>query len=166
MIKKYGIDLVFLLTFVVSVPWLVIETPKRDGPAATGPIAASQGPKAETVATPRSEKGYGRIKARNLFSPDGSYPLAQGLGPSTSPNESYRLVGVLGTGQKKAVLMKSTGEVVFLNEGDKFEDGFVITRIDPLTVGLKKGAKKKELRIFQLEPETTSDRPTIERRSP
>ena len=104
---------------------------------------------------------YQNIETRNIFSPDGLYKLPEAKGKlydkkGELSDKKYRFIGVFEAGQKKAVFMKNTGDVIILNEGDKIEGGFFISGIKNMSVKLEKDDKVIEHRIFKLENELDS----------
>jgi hypothetical protein len=98
------------------------------------------------------------LKERNIFAPDGKYPILTPAGVIAGPSPAnpkpdtitYTLMGVLDGEEKKAILRESTGSIVAITEGKKLKDGSVITRIDKFAVEMKKGEEKSELRIFSV----------------
>ena len=125
------------------------------------PSVADQGqhPDAEKEG---KEKGQGGIvkgvvaakalKERNIFTADGNYTVSQAASKGPLPENPYTLIGVLQGEEKKAVFRDYTGSLVTLTVGKKLGDGSVITHIDKLSVELKKGQEKTELRIFDVKP--------------
>ncbi len=94
------------------------------------------------------------LKERNIFSPDGKYPILTSggviAGPSPENPETYTLIGILDGEEKKAVFRESTGSIVALTVGKKLKDGSVLTRIDKFAVEVKKGEEKRELKMFNV----------------
>lgn len=109
-----------------------------------------QGEIIESIAYNKSV--YKNLEDRNIFSPDGTYRSSDG-GGELLPSKPYHFIGVFESGQKKAVFMKDTGDVIILNEGDMIEGGFFISSIKKMSVKLEKDGKVIEHRIFKLENE-------------
>jgi len=99
----------------------------------------------------RSAASDETLKGRNIFAADGSYALAGTGMKGPLPENPYTLVGVLRGPEKKAVFREYTGSIVTLTVGNKLIDGAVITRIDNLSVKVKKGKERRELRIFHVD---------------
>jgi hypothetical protein len=104
-----------------------------------------------SASTIHNEWDYSNIEGRNIFSPDGSYKFAEGEGKLNY--EPYRFIGVIESGQKRAVFMKEKGGVITLKIGDRLEDEAVISSIENLSVKLEKDEKVIEHKIFKLENE-------------
>ena len=64
------------------------------------------------------------------------------------PEVAYTLLGVIVTKPKQAVFRDYLGVVVAVGEGEALADGFVIARIEPLSVMAKRGEDEREYRIF------------------
>ena len=93
------------------------------------------------------------LKDRNIFAADGKYAMATTSGPGMKgplPENPYTLIGILRGEEKKAVFREHTGSILALTVGKELIDGSVITRIDNLSVEVKKGKEKRELRIFSV----------------
>jgi hypothetical protein len=94
------------------------------------------------------------LKERNIFSPDGKYPILTSggviAGPSPENPYTYTLIGILEGEEKRVVFRESTGSIVALTVGKKLKDGSVITRIDKFAVEVKKGEEKRELKMFNV----------------
>ncbi len=151
--KKYRIDLFCVVLFFVSIPLLVVDKPEINYNNEIIKVELSeteeQGEITESIAY--NKPVYKNLETRNIFSPDGSYRSTDGKELlSAGP---YRFIGVFESGQKKAVFMKDTGDVIILNEGDKIEGGFSISSIKNMSVKLEKDDKVIEYRIFKLEGE-------------
>ncbi len=84
------------------------------------------------------------LKSRNIFAESGIYAASgQAL-----PPDPYKLISVLHGKEKKAVFREYTGAVVTLPVGKKMIDDFIITKIESVSVKLKKDKEEKELRLF------------------
>lgn len=153
MIKKYRIDLFCAALSVVSIPLLVVNKPVINYSEEISKIelleTGGQEKIVENISYDKSD--YKNIETRNIFSPNGSYGSAEGKEILTE--KPYRLIGVFISGQKRAVFMKDTGDIIILNAGDKLEDGSVVYSIENLSVKLKKNDNVVEYRIFKLENE-------------
>jgi len=93
------------------------------------------------------------LKDRNIFAADGKYAIVAMSGPGMKgplPENPYTLIGILRGEEKKAVFREHTGSILALTVGKELIDGSVITRIDNLSVEVKKGKEKRELRIFSV----------------
>ena len=164
MIKKYLFDILFVV-LIVSIAVLAAGRPVVDPNLRPSVTDKRQPPDAKKQETKNVQKEILRdivasdvLKERNIFAPDGKYPvLTSGgviAGPSPeNPNTStstYTLIGILDGEEKKAVFRESTGSIVALTVGKKLKDGSVITRIDKFSVEVMKEKEKKELRMFNV----------------
>lgn len=151
--KKYMIELFCAALSVVSIPLLVVDKPMINYSNEIGKIELSeteeQGEITENISYDKFV--YKNLETRNIFSPNGSYRSTDGKELLSA--EPYRFIGVFVSGQKKAVFMKDTGDVIILNTGDKMEDGSIISKIENMSVKLEKDEKIIEHRIFKLENE-------------
>ncbi len=163
MTKKYMIDLLCITFSAVSIPMLMVGKPEINYDKKIRKIELSQTERQKDidVNSVHYEREYGNIEDRNIFSPDGLYKLPELKGKLYNKgklnDKIYRFIGVLESGQKKAVFIKYTGDIVILKIGDKLEDNSVITGIDNLSVRLKKGSKEIEHKIFNLEDKSNAD---------
>jgi hypothetical protein len=161
-LKKYLLD-ILIVVLAVSIAFLAAGRPVVDlniRPPATDKKQPAEAKKQEAKKvqkeTVRDVAASDLLKGRNIFSPDGKYPVlaAGGVIAAPSPDKpdtiTYALMGVLDGEIKKAVLRESTVSIVALPEGTKLKDGSVITRIDKFSVELMKGKEKKELRMFDV----------------
>jgi hypothetical protein len=150
MIKQYALDIAIIL-MITGLAFVLAGQPvlKPDGGKAATPLG-----KAPVGGTVAADKGINRstadhdqqpIKGKNIFVPSGAYtePIGQVL-----TENPYVLIAVLQGKEKKAVFREQTGNVVTLPVGKSLLDGFVITRIDSVSVQLQKRDQKKELRLF------------------
>ena len=102
--------------------------------------------KADLEMPGKTARDYQKLEARNIFSPDGLY--AQLPQQKPMPEVAYTLLGVIVTKPKQAVFRDYLGVVVAVGEGEALADGFVIARIEPLSVMAKRGEDEREYRIF------------------
>ena len=66
-----------------------------------------------------------------------------------APDNPYILRGVVyGKEDSKAIFQDSAGGIITAQVGRKLEDGFILFRIDPISVQLKRGKEVKVLKIF------------------
>jgi hypothetical protein len=161
---KYLLDVICAVLVAIIAVWAT-QRPAVD--LNLRPSMADQG-KLPDAQKERKEKGEGgmvrdivaakALKERNIFSPDGSYTPAGSYTKSGTafkgplPENPYTLIGILHGEEKKAVFRDFTGSLITLTVGKKLVDGSVITHIDKLSVRLKKGQEKRELRIFDVKP--------------
>lgn len=110
----------------------------------TPPVAAPK----EVNSEPRPLESAQAIRQRNIFAASGAYTEATG---QTLPENPYALVAVLRGGEKKAVFREHTGNIVTAAAGRALVDGFVVARIDDMSVLLKRRDEQKELRLFNIE---------------
>lgn len=111
--------------------------------------AAVEKPPAEAVQETKSDQrpveSDQAIRQRNIFAASGAYTESAG---QPLPDNPYALIAVLKGKERKAVFRGHTGDIVTLSVGKEMIDGFVIARIDNLSVLLKKRDEQKELRLF------------------
>ncbi|MGA3209241.1 MAG: hypothetical protein ABSE05_15650 [Syntrophales bacterium] len=88
------------------------------------------------------------LKNRNIFAESGSYAAPGVIAGQALPPNPYKLISVLQGKEKKAVFREYTGAVVTLPVGKKMIDDFIITKIESVSVKLKKDKEEKELRLF------------------
>ena len=100
------------------------------------------------LAYPKETPQNRNLEVRNIFEPEGNYEKPKEL--IIIPENPYNLIAVLEGKEKRAILREYTGRMVSLKIGDKMIDGAVVIKIDKLSVTAKKGAKKKEYRIFDV----------------
>ena len=153
MMKKYITDFLFAALLLVIFPLFVVGRPDINYNVVTSIVETLEVETHEdlSVSKVKNKRKYSNIKERNIFSPDGSYKTIEGK--KKSDYEAYRFIGVVISGQKRAVFIKENGNIVSLKTGDKLEDGSVISSIENLSVKLKKNDKVVEYRIFKLENE-------------
>lgn len=81
-------------------------------------------------------------------------PTVAKTGPSAqkgkpAPDNFYALLGVIqGKGKARAILQDRTGGVITAQAGQMMEDGFILSRVEPLSVQLKRGKDVKDLKLF------------------
>ena len=159
--KRYLLDFLCVV-LIVSIAVLAAGKPAVDlnpRPSVTDkrqpPDAKKPGTKKMLKEIVRDIVTSGVLKERNIFAPDGKYPILTSggviAGPSPENPETYTLIGILDGEEKKAVFRESTGSIVALTVGKKLKDGSVLTRIDKFAVEVKKGEEKRELRLFSVE---------------
>jgi len=166
MIKRYLLD-ILCVVLIVSIAVLAAGRPVVDPNLRPSVTDKRQPPDTKKQETKNVQKEIVRdivasdvLKERNIFAPDGKYPvLTSGgviAGPSpenpntTTSTSTYTLIGILDGEEKKAVFRESTGSIVVLTVGKKLKDGSVLTRIDNFAVELKKGEEKRELKMFNV----------------
>ena len=110
-------------------------------PAKTEPRAAQ----AEAQGIVRPVQAVKALQERNIFTAAGSYSDMPG---KTLPEQPYLLISILNGKEKKAVFKDYTGAVITQSAGKKMIDGFEISRIDSVSVTLKRQAETKTLRMF------------------
>jgi hypothetical protein len=88
------------------------------------------------------------IKDRNIFMPTGTFTESTA---QVIPENPYALIAVLQGKEKKAVFRDYLGNVLTLRAGEKLIDGFVVARIDAVSVLLQKRDEQKNLRLFSAE---------------
>jgi hypothetical protein len=161
-LKKYLLEILFAVV-AMSIAVLAAGRPMVDlnlRPPATDKKHPQNAKKQETKNMPkeilRDTAASDLLKERNIFSPDGKYPILTPGGVIAGPSPekpvtiTYTLMGVLDGEKKKAVLRESTGSIVALTEGAKLKDGSVVTRIDKFGIEVKEGEGKRELRMFDV----------------
>jgi hypothetical protein len=156
---KYLLDIICVVIVVILV-LLTTQRPVIDliGRTGVSPVIPSE-KTAIKEETKNLQKGivrdvvtYEALKDRNIFAADGKYAIATS-GPGMKgplPENPYTLIGILRGEEKKAVFRDHTGSILALTVGKELIDGSVITRIDNLSVEVKKGKEKRELRIFSV----------------
>ena len=160
MIKRYLFDMLFVV-LIVSIAVLAAGRPMVDLNLRPPVTDKRQPPDAKKQETKKVQKEIVReivasdvLKERNIFAPDGKYPVftsgGSTGGPSPENPETYTLIGILDGEEKKAVFRESTGSIVALTVGKKLKDGSVITRIDKFSVEVMREKEKKELRMFNV----------------
>lgn len=151
MIKRYLRDIISILVLALLIPILLTNRPDisyKEQPVARDIPRVKEKAEEKGMEKVAPAKDFSNIEKRNIFSPDGSYITGKGKTPLTEI--SYRLIGVLTSGLKRAVIADNTGEVFILKKGGKLYDGSVISRIDNTSVTLQMGRTKKELKIFDI----------------
>lgn len=151
--KRYLTDLIFIgLSVILAL--LLAERPgavKDNKPAGTKTEAPDNAKAVKAVSVKEPQAGVDAIKelkARNIFSADGSY--AQQTAKIVIPDIPYTLLGVVYGKEKKAFFREFTGAIVSLREGDKMLDEAVVSHIEKRTVKVKKGKEEKEYKIFNI----------------
>jgi hypothetical protein len=160
---KYLLDIICVVT-VVILALLTTQRPVIDLIGRTGvswrtgvspviPSAIKEETKNLQKEIVRDAVASKALKDRNIFSVDGKYPTS-GVGSAETkgplPENPYTLIGILQGEEKKAVFREHTGSIITLTVGKKLIDDSVITRIDNLSVQVKKGKEERELRIFSV----------------
>lgn len=147
--KRYLVDLIFIGLSVILALFLA-EKPgavKDNRPAVID--NAVKGVKPVSAKEPQAPvDAVKELKARNIFSADGSY--AQAAAKRAVPDIPYTLLGVVYGKEKKAFFREFTGAIVSLAEGDKMVDEAVVSNIEKRTVKVKKGKEEKEYKIFNI----------------
>ena len=161
MIKRYLLD-ILCVVLIVSIAVLAAGRPVVDPNLRPSVTDKRQPPDTKKQETKNVQKEIVRdivasdvLKERNIFAPDGKYPILTSggviAGPSPeNPTTDYTLIGILDGEERKAVFRESTGSIVALTVGKKLKDGSVLTRIDKFSVELKKGKEKRELKMFNV----------------
>jgi hypothetical protein len=85
------------------------------------------------------------LKERNIFTASGSYGESAG---KPLPENPYFLIGVLRGKEMRAVFKDYTGTVGTWSVGKKMIDDFEISRIDSVSVTLKRRDETKVLQLF------------------
>jgi hypothetical protein len=88
------------------------------------------------------------LKERNIFTATGTSVESTAR---VMPENPYALIAVLLGKEKKAVFRDYLGNVLTLRAGEKLIDGFVVARIDAVSVHLRKRDEQKDLRLFSAE---------------
>jgi hypothetical protein len=151
MIKRYLTDIISIAVLVLFIPILVINRPDisyNEQPATRHIPGVKERAEEKGMEKVTRTAGFPHIEERNIFSPDGAYIIK---GKTLLTGASYRLIGVLTSGLKRAVFVDNEGGVFILKEGERLYDGSVISRIDNISVTLKRGKTKRELKIFNIE---------------
>ncbi len=166
MIKAHFLEILgVVLIAIIAV--LAAGSPAVDLNLRPSPTDKRQPPDAKKQETKNVQKEVLRdivasdvLKERNIFAPDGKYPILTSGGviagsspenPTTTTSTStYTLIGILDGEEKRAVFGESTGSIVVLTVGKKLKDGSVITRIDKFAVEVMREKEKKELRMFNV----------------
>jgi hypothetical protein len=160
---KYLLDIICVVT-VVILALLTTQRPVIDLIGRTGvswrtgvspviPSAIKEETKNLQKEIVRDVVASKALKERNIFAADGKYAIVAMSGPGMKgplPENPYTLIGILRGEEKKAVFREHTGSILALTVGKELIDGSVITRIDNLSVEVKKGKEKRELRIFSV----------------
>jgi len=160
MMKRYLLD-ILCVVLIVSIAVLAAGKPVVDLNLRPSVTDKKQPPDAKKQETKNVKKkivrdmvASGVLKERNIFAPDGKYPVFTSVGgmggPSPENPEPYTLIGILDGEDKKAIFRESNGSIVALTVGKKLIDGSVITRIDKFAVEVMREKEKKELRIFNV----------------
>ena len=160
MIKTYFLD-ILCVVLIVSIAVLAAGRPVVDLNLRPSVTDKRQPPDAKKQEKKNVQKKILRdivasdvLKERNIFSPDGKYPILTSAGviagPSPENPYTYTLIGILDGEEKKAVFRESTGSIVALTVGKKLKDGSVLTRIDKFAVEVMREKEKKELRMFNV----------------
>ena len=103
-------------------------------------------PSANAEMPGKTARDYQQLEARNIFAADGLY--AQSPQQKPMPEVAYTLLGVIVAKPKQAVFRDYLGAVVAVGVGEALADGFVIARIEALSVMAKRGEDEREYRIF------------------
>ena len=159
MIKKNFIDTLCIVLFI-AIGILAVERPVIDQNVRSSVATKRQPSDVKKEETKEAERGiirdvvtYDALKDRNIFAADGKYAIVAMSGPGMKgplPENPYTLIGILQGEEKKAVFREHTGSIITLTVGKELIDGSVITRIDNLSVEVKRGKEKRELRIFSV----------------
>jgi hypothetical protein len=152
-IKRHLIDIISILALALFIPILVINKPDiryNEQSARKHIPQAEKKAKGKDVEKVTRTERFNNIVQRNIFSPDGAYITPKGKGPLPLTENPYRLIGVLTSGLKRAVIVDYAGEVFILKEKGRLDDGSVISRIGNTYVTLKRGKKERELKIFDI----------------
>ena len=96
--------------------------------------------------TVKLKRGQERKKL-TVFNP-GSAPAVMSPDDLKKHPTPYKLIGILNGKEKKAVLKDYTNATIILAVGEKLGNGSVVTAIGDVSVQLKKGKEKTELKIF------------------
>jgi hypothetical protein len=163
--KRYLLDFLCVV-LIASIAVLAAGRPVVDPNLRPSVTDKRQPPDAKKQETKNVQKEILRdivasdvLKERNIFAPDGKYPILTSGGviagsspenPTTTSTSTYTLIGILDGEEKRAVFGESTGSIVVLTVGKKLKDGSVITRIDKFAVEVKKGEEKRELKMFNV----------------
>lgn len=154
-IKKCLPD-IFFIVLIALFAFLAAEKPAirasdvnlaADNAKMARPEIKKEGKAADAGRSAVPDEAIKSIKGRNIFVASGAYSeqMAQSL-----PENPYALIAVLKGKEKKAVFRDYLGNVLTLPVGGSLVDGFVVARIDEISVSLQKRNERKELRLFSL----------------
>jgi hypothetical protein len=154
MIKRYLLDIMVILGLALFIPILVVNRPDiqyTNQTAKQHAFEMKERTGEKGIQHISKIEGFKNIEETNIFSPDGAYTAPKGSAPLSLKEPFYRLAGVLTSGQKRAVIIDSSGEVFTIKEREKLGDGSVVSRIDNTSIVLKKGKREKKLTMFYIE---------------
>ena len=155
MSKKYIFDIgcIILIILISAIAVLLAGRPDLDLSLRPSPVhrglSRTEG-REQMAKIIRASVPHQALEKRNVFAADGSYPAPGTEGGRLLPENPYTLIGVLKGKEKKAVFREYTGSVVTQTVGEKLLDGYVIISIDDVSVKLRKGKDRRELRVFHV----------------
>jgi hypothetical protein len=149
MIKKYIPD-ILCIVLISAIAGLAAGRPDIDLNLRPGLVYPSKRDgKEQMIKIIRVSVPHKALEERNIFAIDGSYTTS-GAGAVRLPENPHTLIGILHGKEKKAVFREYTGSIVTLTVGKKLLDGYIITEINSISVKIKKGKERRELRIFDV----------------
>jgi hypothetical protein len=149
--KNYLPDGAVIVLSLLLVYWWVDKPPPSLERKIVAPVKQAKGDstqKASLEIPRKTARDYPELEVRNIFSLDGLYMLSSPQ-QKPMPEVPYTLLGVIVGRPKQAVFRDYLGAVVSVGEGEVLADGFVIARIETLSVMAKRGEDEREYKIFQ-----------------
>ena len=155
---KYRFDCLSLVLLSVLAPHMMVKKQRIDyRDKIPQSIGVEENKKAKLTGIQSiMEREYSAIKVRNLFAQDGRYEpdptVVPAPVPTPKPVKTYRLLGIINSSIRRAVLLDNAGVLLIMKEGEKVEDAGTVAKIGTVSVLLKNEATETELKIFEIKP--------------
>jgi hypothetical protein len=170
--KKPLKEMLFVLLVFAGIPLLMLQRPPEavgtpvaqspkpgQGPAAKAPSGGDQVKAEGKQEVPR--KDFAHLSERNIFAENGTYIVPKDPKKAT-PVQEVKLLGIVNTGVRRALIIDPFGALLDLKTGDKIE-GLEVKKITNTAVLLRMGNKDMELKVFAA---PTVQQAAVPRRSP
>ncbi|MCG6553617.1 MAG: hypothetical protein L7F77_14935 [Candidatus Magnetominusculus sp. LBB02] len=149
--KRYAKDILIIILLSAAIPQMIVKNPviSYNGRAAKD-MESIRNNKKRTLALilETSKRDYKEIFRRNVFTADGKYPadpMQQGEMKLT-----YKLIGILSSGRKVAVIADSEGRYYYRQEGQQLPDETVLSEVAMTSITLKNQEGEIKLKIFSV----------------
>ncbi|KWT90994.1 hypothetical protein [Candidatus Magnetominusculus xianensis] len=149
-VKRNAKDLLIIILIAAGIPLMIVKNPEISYNARGRDMESIQNNKKKTLALilETSKRDYKEIFIKNVFTADGKYPpdpLQKG-----DTKKTYKLIGVLSSQQKVAVLLDNEGQYHYRREGQFLPSETLVSELTMTSVTLKNQEGEIKLKIFSV----------------
>lgn len=151
--KKNVRDIIIILLFAAAIPLMIVKNPEisYNGKAKDMENIKNNKRKTLSLILEASNREYKEIFDKNVFAADGKYPPDPAQKAEVKKVYTYKLIGVLSSKQKIAVLIDNEGQYYYKQQGETLPDDTIISELTMTSVTLKNHEGEiKLLKIFSV----------------